>query len=516
VEVSASPEALPRNIGSIDITATARLFAWVWLALRLISAVGFAAFIVLYAVILLGEPTARAQPLLRIALPAALLVALWAWAATGHPLRSIGVPALLLLAVAAASSVYAVALLAADPTQMAILTQRFTAAVPALTGGGPDPQALTLLALGLAGLIAALLCVGLNAALWLRFGTVAGTGWTLMGMGRRVRRVVAQSGDARSMTRQLQIFRILAWLASAAAVAALFVPLLLPGVLVSLPGANWFAGHLPERPAAIFTALAGTLALPSLLLALLLGWIAARCRSPKGRFFLAASGRPPLLLLRSRTDDPPSVIPASLWRRDVHTLLWPLRMALWLAGARSWHRAVLSAGRRRLEEIAARGLRDAGPFVALGDPGEPQPDLGPFRSPADEENWQGYVRVWICDSRLVALPAGRGETTRWQLAAAAELDVLHKLILLMPPGSTAEREARWRHVIDSLPEAVRRNLLADKAGIPRVLAVCFDSGGPALAITGARRGERDYDLALRIAQGLLLADAPDMVSRVPA
>jgi hypothetical protein len=513
VDVIASPEALPRNIGSIDITTTARLVAWVWLALRLIYAAGFAAFIVLYALNFLGEPAGAAQPLLRIALPATLLVALWAWAAVGHPLRSIGVPSLLLVAVAAASSVYAVALLAADPS---VLSQRITAAVPATLGGGFDPQTLTLLALGLGGLIAALLCISLNAALRLRFGAVAGTGWTLMAMGRRVRRVVSQSGDARSLTRQLQTSRRLGWLASASAFAALFMPQLLPDIRISLPGADWLAGHLPETPAAILTAMAGTLLLPSILLALLLGSIAARCRAPKGRFLLAASSRPPLLLLRSRADDPPSVVPAALWRRDAHTLLWPLSMALRIAGAGDWHRAVLSAGRRRLEEIAARGLRDAGPFVALGEPREPQPELGPFYTPVDEDNWQGYVRVWICDARLVALPAGLGETTRWQLAAAAELDVLHKLIILMPPCSAAESNARWRHVIDSLPEAARRDLPDSEASARRVLALCFDRGGPALAITGTRRGERDYDLALRIAQGLLLADAPDIVSRVPA
>jgi hypothetical protein len=516
VDVTASPAALQRNIGSIDITATSRLFGWVWLALRLVYAAAFTAFIVLYAMGTFREPGGQAGPLLGFALPATLLVALWTWSAVGRPLRSIGAPALLLLAFAAASSLYGMAVLAADPSRMAVLWRPLTSAIPALPGGGSGLQALTLIALSLGGMTAALLCVGLNAALRLRFGTVPGTGWTLTVMDRRVRRVVMQSGDARSMARQLRTSRRLGWLASAGAVAALFGPLLLPGMLIPLPGADWLAGHLPERLAAMLTAIVRTLALPSLLLALLLGWIAARCRAPKGRFFLAASGRPPLLLLRSRADDPPAIVPATLWRRDVHALLWPLRIALWLAGARDWHRVVLSAGRWRLEEIAARGLRDVGPFVALGDPREPQPDLSPFYTPTDEENWQGYVRVWICDARLVVLPAGLGEITRSQLAAAAELDVLHKLILLMPPGSAPARRAYWRHAVDSLSKAAPGEPPADSAEAAGALAVCFDGSGPSLVITGARRGERDYDLALRIAQGLLLAEAPEMISRVPA
>jgi hypothetical protein len=93
--------------------------------------------------------------------------------------------------------------------------------------------------------------------------------------------------------------------------------------------------------------------------------------------------------------------------------------------------------------------------------------------------------------------------------------VLHKVILLMPPGTREERAARWRHVLESLPEAARRDLPGggDARG---VLAVLFDADGPAFAITSTRRGEADYDLAMRIAQGLLLVTGPAAVSRVPA
>jgi len=49
-----------------------------------------------------------------------------------------------------------------------------------------------------------------------------------------------------------------------------------------------------------------------------------------------------------------------------------------------------------------------------------------------------------------------------------------------------------------------------------VRAVLFNSGGPAFAITSTGRGAADYDLALRLGQGLVLAAAPVLVSRVPA
>jgi hypothetical protein len=494
-----------------------RRYRLVWWALRVFYGIAFAAFVALYSASLAKAPVEMLSGWLAAPL-AAFLPLLWCWRAVGHPLRSVGFPTLLLLAFSAASLLYMVAALAADPGRMSSLPEIFPDVEwPALSPGSDGPASVLVL-LGLAGGLATILCPALNSALWLRFQSAsAGMGWSLTGMRRHVRWAVAQSGDGARLSGRLSLLRRLGWLAGAAAVAVLFAPLLLSDETLSVLGAIGLAERLPDWLARMLPAMSVRAALvPAAVIVSLLLWRTARLGwMPEARFMLAASQRPPLLLLRSFADDHPAVMPVEIWRRLLHPVLWPLRLLLRMSGVLRWHGGVRSLTRRRLERIAAGSLAEAGPFIAVGDPDEPQPDLGIFRTYLDRDNWKGYVRVWLCDARVVVLIAGLGENLRWQLAAAAELDVLHKVILLMPPGTAQERAACWRHVLESLPQAVRRDLPGggDARG---VRAVLFNSGGPAFAITSTGMGAADYDLALRLGQGLVLAAAPVLVSRVPA
>ena len=514
VDVTASPEASLKD-AAVDIDMARRPYRLVWWALRVVYGIALAVFAGLYLAFIMKAPFA-AQPIWLAALPIALVVLLWGWAAVGHPLRSIGIPSLALLAVV-----------------WAAVMRTLGTVLPGAHGGGAfaspglddprwrafasplGPDGAAALVPVLVGVTAIILSFGLISAVLLRFQPVADTGLTLGALNRHVRRVIAQSGDGPSMQGQLSASGRTGWLFGVAAIAVLLAPLVVSGRMTAMPTTDWLAAWLPEGLASLVASMddQAALMLPALIVSLLLWRTARRYCRPEGRFLLAPSQRPPILLLRAPGDDTALVAPVEVWPRLLHAALWLPRAVLWLAGAKSWHRGLL--WRRRLEEVAARSLGDAGPFIAVGDPREAQPELGAFAAYVDEENWRGYVRVWLCDARFVVLIAGLSENLAWQLAAAAELGVLHKVILLMPPGTDQERAARWRHVMESLPEAARRDVAGGGAA-RNVLAVLFDADGPDFAITGARTTERDYDLAMRIGQGLLLGAEPVIISRVPA
>jgi len=91
------------------------------------------------------------------------------------------------------------------------------------------------------------------------------------------------------------------------------------------------------------------------------------------------SGRQPVVYLRSFSDDRPA--------------------------------ARLNGGRTEEEHLAAV-LEPVGPFVAVGRPGEPLPELGARRMYLKDAEWKDVVERLIRSAKLVVIRTGNGPGLR--------------------------------------------------------------------------------------------------------
>jgi hypothetical protein len=127
----------------------------------------------------------------------------------------------------------------------------------------------------------------------------------------------------------------------------------------------------------------------------------------------------------------------------------------------SWFR---NFGRRvrdtvSLEQLVELYLRDAGPVVAIGKPGEWAPALGAARLYAGDE-WRDRINELIWESQLVTVFLGRGDGLGWEIDRLFDSAVLQKTVLVIPPSEPQDRHERWsrfvgqawRHGVIWLPE----------------------------------------------------------------
>lgn len=488
----------------IDLTWLSRLHAAAAWADRLVYGSALGLFLAVYFFLAIPSDY-DVQPSWLLVQPIVLAAGIVAWRAAGHAIRPLKLIALALLVLFAGGFVDIAARLAHSREAINAYSQSF-----------PDPRWHALATkLGPDGPFIVFACVlasvmlvlvtGAAAAMILRFLRVGGTGATLIGLDRRVRREIAKSGDAPSLIRLIDGWRWKGWIAGLGAFVVLLLPLLLSGREREIPGASGLAGWLPDKVARAVTFFndrawaAGLAVLVAALLWRLARWYA----SPTAQFVLAADQRPPILLLRSFQDDHAAVAPAAVWRKLLHPLLWPARALMAANGAIGWAVALNAITRRRLEEVAARSLRDAGPFIAVGDRGEKPPELGAFRATLADDEWQEYVRCWMRAARIVVMVAGRTPSVQWELRTAADLGVLGKVILLMPPGSAEDTAERWRLVVGCLADTPWHYGLV-RTDPKRLVAVRFAEAGRVATMRSAGRGERDYDLSVRIGTAMVV------------
>jgi hypothetical protein len=91
--------------------------------------------------------------------------------------------------------------------------------------------------------------------------------------------------------------------------------------------------------------------------------------------------------------------------------------------------------RSTYEEHLARALGRLGPFVAIGRPGEPLPELGAVRLYVEDDRWQQEVRRLMARAGAVVLTAGQSQGLKWELQeAVARLDP-QRLLIFVPPGA---------------------------------------------------------------------------------
>ena len=94
------------------------------------------------------------------------------------------------------------------------------------------------------------------------------------------------------------------------------------------------------------------------------------------------------------------------------------------------------------EEQVAHALRKVGPFVAIGDPKKPLPELGAARMWVDDPEWQGTVRDLVARAGLIFMQIGESEGFCWELDQVVKTADPHKLILGLPFAGKGGEKAR--------------------------------------------------------------------------
>jgi hypothetical protein len=171
----------------------------------------------------------------------------------------------------------------------------------------------------------------------------------------------------------------------------------------------------------------------------------------------------------------------------------------------------------RMEEALAIRLRDFGPFLAVGEPGEGLPQLGAARAYLSDQEWQNAVLSWIKESRLIAMLCGPTRWIHWEMQNIIQFHRLDRVLLLLPPGrkpGTAparRRQERWDNIVRSLEETPYATVLR-QLQIDDILLVQFRPHGSVRVFRSSSDLVQDYELALTLAVYSAFTEAGPEVS----
>jgi hypothetical protein len=206
--------------------------------------------------------------------------------------------------------------------------------------------------------------------------------------------------------------------------------------------------------------------------------VARRLGSADARRLMLRDPRPPVLYLRSFTDDRLRLWTATLGRPSLIERFTPRRFD-------------------RFEEVLVRHLSRYGPVIAVNPPGTRLAPLGAARETIEPANWQSAVAGWMAHSALIVFLAPPSRVTQglhWELRTVAEHGQLDKALVVVPPLPAEQLQARWRALGATCaglwPFTVARPL-AD----PRALVLAFRHGRWDVA-TADTRTEWSYAAAL--------------------
>ena len=155
-----------------------------------------------------------------------------------------------------------------------------------------------------------------------------------------------------------------------------------------------------------------------------------RLRRRSSTRFLSEDRRPPVLYLRSFKDDEITSRPL----REPGTLFSFTE-----------------------EEYLVEVLKDFGPCIAIGQPGENLPDLGAMRIYLADDVWQDKVRELLISSKLVVLRAGRTPNFLWEVEQSVRNVRPQHIIVLIPRTKNLYsrfRELASRYFPKPLPETI--------------------------------------------------------------
>ena len=206
--------------------------------------------------------------------------------------------------------------------------------------------------------------------------------------------------------------------------------------------------------------------------------VARRLGSADARRLMLRDPRPPVLYLRSFTDDRLRLWTATLGRPSLVERFTPRRFD-------------------RFEEVLVRHLSRYGPVIAVNPPGTRLAPLRAARETIEPANWQSAVAGLMAHSALIVFLAPPSRVTQglhWELRTVAEHGQLDKALVVVPPVPAEQLQARWRALGAACaglwPFAVARPL-AD----PRALVLAFRHGRWDVA-TADTRTEWSYAAAL--------------------
>jgi hypothetical protein len=186
--------------------------------------------------------------------------------------------------------------------------------------------------------------------------------------------------------------------------------------------------------------------------------------------------KPPVLLLRSFVDDVAGIPPNALFPR----LFWRPK---------------------RLEETIGEELTRAGPFVAIGKPGERLPQIGAHRLYVADSQWQELVKSYIARSQWIILIAGKTMWVQWELADIVAQRRVGQLLIVFPRIADKDRAERWEN-LKPVFGGTEWSAAADTVDIAGALAI-FMRDQSFVVIRSRRAHESDYELALRVAAYLM-------------
>jgi hypothetical protein len=176
---------------------------------------------------------------------------------------------------------------------------------------------------------------------------------------------------------------------------------------------------------------------------------------------MMATSKQPILFLRSFRDD-------DRWT-------WgSFGVARWVSGR-------LDA-RVRIEEVVAQAAVPRGPLIALSNPSDGLERLGAARAHVSDEGWRDYVKQRMGDCRIIVCFLGSTENFRWEVQEILASDIVHKLIVVMPPSYPNDRT-----ITQTLPELAHLmglDSVADETArlCDAKVIVCSQSAGGFIAI----------------------------------
>jgi FHA domain len=152
-----------------------------------------------------------------------------------------------------------------------------------------------------------------------------------------------------------------------------------------------------------------------------------------------------------------------------------------------------------------------GPFIAIGSPTEPVPQIGAARVILSDSEWQPRVLEWMSEASVIVMYSGKSQWVTWELAKLVNTERVGKLILIIPQvkgwrSATRSKDiaARIEHVREAFKNTKWREALAALQNFRDVRAVLFRSDGSLIVIKSRPRNRDSYHLAALIAHYTLL------------
>jgi tetratricopeptide (TPR) repeat protein len=145
------------------------------------------------------------------------------------------------------------------------------------------------------------------------------------------------------------------------------------------------------------------------------------------------------------------------------------------------------------EELVTDHLWRYGPVIAIGNPNTRKslPSLGATREFEVGESWQKKVEELMTRSKTIAGVISDSEGFLWEIAAACNLGLKSKLILLLPPMPLDVLQRRWQSLVNNVTDLH----LPGRVDLVRVLAVVYRDDQP-IFITADKHNSWSYQTAL--------------------